>query len=319
VSGATTQQPQDFGLGDTFIVSGWKVKVRGLTVSKDEDIRHLEPKVMALLVRLASSDGEVITRDELMEALWGNVVVGDESLTTAVIKLRKALDDDSRNPAIIETVPKVGYRLCGTVTAARSESRNEVLSETSGSRRSQPYPGLNSSAAGTLNPAHVGVATAAVVVLSVILGLLWWQPWAPEIAPARTAEMAFPLPSKPSIAVLAFENLSQEAGKHYLSDAITENIITKLSRFSELFVVARNSTFTYKGEPVEVRQVAEELGVRYVLEGSLQHEEDRLRVSVQLIDALAGTHVWAGSYDRELEDIFLIQDDMCGVFASLFP
>ncbi|MFA9615065.1 MAG: tetratricopeptide repeat protein, partial [Deltaproteobacteria bacterium] len=122
--------------------------------------------------------------------------------------------------------------------------------------------------------------------------------------------MAFPLPEKPSLAVLPFDNLSGDESQDYFSDGITENVITALSNVSNLFVIARNSTFTYKGKPVKVQQVAEDLGVRYVLEGSVQRSEDRVRITAQLIDALTGHHLWAEQYDRKFGDIFALQDDI---------
>jgi len=135
-------------------------------------------------------------------------------------------------------------------------------------------------------------------------------PGAPEYKPASVEKMAFPLPEKPSIAVLPFDNLSGTPDQEYIADGITENIITGLSQIPDMFVIARNSVFTYKGKPVKIKQVSEELGVRYVLEGSVQRAEDRLRVTTQLIDALVGNHLWAGRYDRELKDLFALQDDI---------
>jgi adenylate cyclase len=122
--------------------------------------------------------------------------------------------------------------------------------------------------------------------------------------------MAFPLPAEPSVAVLPFVNLSGDPKQDYFSDGITEQIITSLSSVPNIFVVARNSTFTYKGKPVQVKQVAEELGVRYVLEGSVQRSDDRVRITVQLIDATTGYHLWSENYDRKLEDIFELQDEI---------
>jgi adenylate cyclase len=122
--------------------------------------------------------------------------------------------------------------------------------------------------------------------------------------------MAFPLPDKPSIAVLPFDNLTGDPKQEYFSDGMTEEIITALSKVPYLFVIARNSTFTYKGKPVKIRQVAEDLGVRYVLEGSVRKTGDRVRVTAQLIDAIKGHHLWAESYDRELKDIFALQDEI---------
>jgi adenylate cyclase len=127
---------------------------------------------------------------------------------------------------------------------------------------------------------------------------------------ASVEKMAFPLPDKPSIAVLPFANLSGDPEQEYFSDGLTDEIIATLSRVPKLFVIARNSTFTYKGKPVKVQQVSEELGVRYVLEGSVRKSGDKIRITVQLIDALNGHHLWARQYDRNLDDIFAVQDEI---------
>jgi len=118
---------------------------------------------------------------------------------------------------------------------------------------------------------------------------------------ASEEKMAFPLPDLPSIAVLPFENMSGDPKQEFFSDGITENIITALSKVPRLFVISRQSTFSYKGKPVKIKQVAEELGVQYVLEGSVQREGSRVRITAQLIDALSGHHLWAERYDRDLK------------------
>ncbi len=127
---------------------------------------------------------------------------------------------------------------------------------------------------------------------------------------AEVSEPALGIPDKPSIAVLPFTNMSGDAEQDYFSDGITEDLITELSRFRELFVIARNTTFTYKGKAVNVEQVGRELGVRYVLEGSIRKAGNRVRITAQLIDAKTGGHVWAERYDRVLEDIFALQDEI---------
>ena len=119
-----------------------------------------------------------------------------------------------------------------------------------------------------------------------------------------------PLPDKPSIAVLPFTNMSGDPKQEYLSDGITESIITAVSKIHNLFVIARNSTFTYKGKAVNIQQVARELGVQYLLEGSMQRSGDMVRITAQLIDALSGRHLWTQKYDRELKDLFAVQDDI---------
>jgi len=154
------------------------------------------------------------------------------------------------------------------------------------------------------------VAAFAVLVL-VVVGLVWnTYRGTPRIEPASKEKMAFPLPDKPSIAVLPFMNMTGDPAQDYISDGLTDYIITNLSTIPHLFVIASNSTFPYKGTPVKVQRVAEDLGVQYVLEGSVQKTENRVRLSVQLIDALSGRHLWAESYDRSLEDLFALQDEI---------
>ncbi|MDH3558985.1 MAG: adenylate/guanylate cyclase domain-containing protein [Deltaproteobacteria bacterium] len=158
------------------------------------------------------------------------------------------------------------------------------------------------------------VFLAIAVILVVGAAVATWNFYSRSTpSPAEVAfveKLAFPLPDKPSLAVLPFDNLSGDASQDYFSDGTTESIITALSNVSNLFVIARNSAFTYKGKPVKVQQVAEELGVRYVLEGSVQKSGDRVRITAQLIDALTGHHLWAENYDREFGDIFALQDDI---------
>jgi adenylate cyclase len=163
-------------------------------------------------------------------------------------------------------------------------------------------------------PTWQRAALAVVIALVVVAGgvAIWksYRPSPPPMEVASVEKMAYPLPDKPSIAVLPFNNLSGDPEQEYFSDGITEQIITGLSKISSLFVVARNSTFTYKGKPVKVQQVSEELGVRYVLEGSVQKSGERVRINAQLIDAIKGNHLWSETYDRELKDIFAVQDDI---------
>jgi len=156
----------------------------------------------------------------------------------------------------------------------------------------------------------VAIAAAAVVVIGSFL--LWRFVILPARAPqvASVQKMALPLPDRPSIAVLPFENLSKDKSQDYIADGMTEDIISALARFKQLFVIARNSTQTYKGKAVKVQQVAEELGVRYVLEGSMEIIKDRIRVTAQLIDAIAGTHLWVERYDRPLTDVFEVRDEL---------
>ncbi len=153
---------------------------------------------------------------------------------------------------------------------------------------------------------------AAAIAIALIGGgvAAWLKPWAPRIEPASLEAMAFPLPDKPSIAVLPFNNMSDDPSQEYFADGMTEDLITDLSKVTGLFVIARNSSFAYKGQQVKVAQVAEELGVRYVLEGSVRRVGDQVRINAQLIDATTGGHLWAERYDGALADVFALQDEV---------
>jgi len=154
------------------------------------------------------------------------------------------------------------------------------------------------------------IGISAVIILAVAVELWQLHNRRPKIEPASLEKMAFRLPEKPSIAVLPFNNLSEDPSQDYIADGISESIISALSKISEMFVIASSSTFTYKGKPVKVQQVSEELGVRYVLEGSVQKAGNRVRVNTQLIDATTGHHLWSEKYDRELKDLFALQDEI---------
>ena len=154
---------------------------------------------------------------------------------------------------------------------------------------------------------------AVAMVVIIVAGALVTQYYILRPAPIESAsleKMAFPLPDKPSIAVLPFVNMSEDPEQEYFSDGLTEEIISALSKVPNLFVIARNSTFAYKNKPVNVQQVAEKLGVRYVLEGSVRRTGDKVRITAQLIDANTGRHLWTERYDRELIDIFALQDEI---------
>ncbi len=153
--------------------------------------------------------------------------------------------------------------------------------------------------------ALVGIVLGAV---GLIIWKTYWRHTRSEVASIE--KMTFPLPEKPSIAVLPFVNMSDDPKQEFFSDGITEEIITALSKSPDLFVIARNSTFAYKGKQVKVKQVSEDLGIRYVLEGSIRKAGDRVRITAQLIDAITGHHLWTERYDRELKNIFALQDEI---------
>ena len=158
---------------------------------------------------------------------------------------------------------------------------------------------------------NISLALAAILVVGAAMAIwnFYLRP-APPVEVASVERMAYKLPDKPSIAVPPFVNMSGDPEQEYFSDGISEEIITSLSKVPQLFIIARNSTFTYKNKPVKIQKVAEDLGVRYILEGSVRKSGQRVRVTAQLIDAITGDHLWADRYDRELKDIFDVQDEV---------
>ena len=169
---------------------------------------------------------------------------------------------------------------------------------------------------GTLRLKNIARPVEAFVLRFDIDGTMRWV----ERSLVHGTSAALPLPGKPSIAVLAFTNMGGDSDQEYFSDGIADDVITELSRSRSLFVIARNSSFTYKGRAIEIKQVARELGVRYVVQGSVRRLAGQTRITVQLIDALTNTHIWAERYDREVEHVFAVQREIAeAVAAAIFP
>jgi TolB-like protein len=209
----------------------------------------IEPQAFDLLAFLVQNRDRVVSRDDMIAAIWLGRIVSESTLTTRINAVRSAIGDSGEEQRLIKTFPRRGIRFVGAVQEESAKAGAAV-------RQAEP----------------------------------------------------FALPEKPSIAVLPFTNMSGEPEQDYFADGMAEEIITALSRCNWLFVIARNSSFTYKGKAVDVRQIGRELGVRYVMEGSVRRAGSRLRIVGQLVDATTGTHIWADRFEGETSDVFDLQD-----------
>ena len=279
-----------------FRLGNWQVRPASGEIADGQTVVRIEPKAMDVLVYLAAHEGQVVSREELERNVWHGALVGYDAVTGTIIKLRKALDDDARHPRYIATIPKRGYRLLpGAVQPPDPElpgglqlSAPALLSE------SRPWPSRSWML-------KIGLLAAILVAISVTV--LVRQRQAPE------SDALVPRGSDiPSLVVLPFSNLGGDRDQQYFIDGLTEDLITGLSKLSGLRVIARNSAFAFAGTETPPREAAEQLGVRYVLQGSMRRSGDRLRVTARLVDTDTGTHLWAEQFDGGVGDLFAFQD-----------
>jgi TolB-like protein len=228
----------------------------------------VEPQVFDLLVHLIRHRDRVVSKDELLAAVWHGRIVSESALFNRINAARSAIGDSGNQQRLVKTLPRRGIRFVGEVR----EDKVSVVAATPPEALAHRSRAVDISAHGEHHP--------------------------------------LPLPDRPSIAVLPFANMSGDPNEEHFADGISEDLITGLSRIRWLFIIARNSTFVYKDRNVDVKQVSRELGVRYVLEGSVRRASKRLRISAQLVDAISGGHHWAERYDRELGDLFAVQDEI---------
>ncbi|MCG6897846.1 MAG: winged helix-turn-helix domain-containing protein [Thiocapsa sp.] len=287
--------------GETFRVADWVADPAANRLLRDGEEVHLEPKAMGVLVCLAGHPGQVVSRRELEATVWPRTEVSYDAITNAVIKLRRAFGDDPHAPRVIETISKQGYRLIAEVGPA---DRPRPPEQAGVSPRSTVLGGVLRAGAGGRRwlLAGGGALTAVVLVAVGLIGMQLGQ------RPSPTPDGHAPGVEPPSIAVLPFRNLSTDPGQEYFSDGIAEDLITELAKVSGLRVIARSSAFAYKGNDTPERSIGRELGVRYLLRGSVRRDAAQLRLNVRLVDTRDGHTMWAERYDRRLTEIFRIQD-----------
>lgn len=287
---------------------------------RNGQIVHLERIPLELLNLLTERSGQIVTREEILEHVWGKGVFvdTDSSINTAVRKIRRALDDDSDEPRFVVTIPKKGYRFAMSVVIPHGELiANDTLVQAcpAPGERTEAKPGIIHKY-WRVAAEHWGSRVLSMAGLAIAIGIivfiqhLSFRPPRTHTSVRPKEEPALTLPDVPSLAVLPFTNLTGNPQQDYFSDGITDDLITDLSRLQHLFVIARTSTFAYKGKSVNVQQVSRELGVRFVLEGSVRKEANRVRINAQLVDATTGAELWAQRYERPMTDVFTLQDEI---------
>lgn len=279
-------------MGDTLRVNGIVADFSNETL-KDASGNSivLRPQCFAVLRVLAERSNQLVTKDELIQAVWPGTAVTDDSLVQCIHEIRHALNDEQRNT--LKTVPKRGYRLVIPDKAAAHGSQAAITALAK---------------AASAAPARRPVLAAAALILVAAGALLLWLIDRPARGPT---DAGTPL----AIAVLPFETLSGEPGRT-LADGMTEDLITELAKLSGILVVARNAAHEFRDRSVAIEQIARQLGLRYVLVGSVQRDGDRVRINAHLIDGIAGHHLWAERYDGSLADVFGFQDTVARNIAS---
>jgi TolB-like protein/DNA-binding winged helix-turn-helix (wHTH) protein/Flp pilus assembly protein TadD len=273
-------------------IGEWIVHPALDSISRGTETQKLEPRAMRLLMCLADSAGHVVSIDRLLTEVWAGVVVGSASVYEAVSQLRKILGDVDPNPTYIVTVPRKGYRLIASVQRATTPAAQNPQAQAA----HKEAPSL---------PVWV-VAGAFVVLASVAAYFLIDKV---RLSKHETTVTGIAVSNK-SIAVLPFTDMSEKKDQEYFADGMAEEIINLLVKIPGLKVISRTSSFQFKGKTEVLRSIGTQLGVAYVLEGSVRKAGDRLRVTAQLIDSRNSTHLWSQTYDRDLSDILKMQDEI---------
>jgi TolB-like protein/DNA-binding winged helix-turn-helix (wHTH) protein/Flp pilus assembly protein TadD len=289
-----------------FRLGGWLVvPSRNLLVQAGHEVR-IDPKVMRVLVCLAENPTEVVLKENIIQTVWEDAFVTDEVLTNAVWELRKSMGDDAKDPRFIQTVPRKGYRLLAPVSFEEGDAELTVLSAdgklipqvTSPTHRARRRP---------------WVALALVGAVAAFLAVATYL----DVGGLKRRLTGGATPGRiESIAVLPLDNLSGDPEQDYFADAMTEALIADLAKISALKIISRTSAMRYKGSDKPLPDIARELGVDAIIEGSALRVGDRVRITAQLIEAATDQHLWAGSYERDLTDILALQREVARSIAQ---
>lgn len=279
-----------------FRVGPWLVKPSLNIISRNGTTLRLEPKVMEVLLCLAGHAGEALPKETLLQTVWPDTFVSEDVLKRCISELRRAFEDDAREPRIIETIAKRGYRLVAPV---------EMVKGTQGPPAPAASSQTSNAPAGSRIPLSrrhlwIGAAIGGAVVITVFLSALRASRSAGATASASIR----------SLAVLPLQNLSNDPAQEYFSDGMTDALITEISHIDSVRVISRTSSMQYKQTRKSLREIAGELNVDGIIEGTVQRSGDRVRITTQLIQASSDKHLWANAYERDLHDVFALEQEV---------
>lgn len=270
---------------DEFFVGDWRIQPSDDQITRDSDAIRLEPKTMDVLVYLAEHP-RVISRGEIEREIWGGALVSDDTVTNTISKLRKAFGDTAKNHSYVATIPKRGYRLVAPVTLLKDEAGYRSRPATT-----QLWTGFWS-------------VLVIALLLSIAASVYVWQN-----SGSSTPDVPNHVGPK-TVAVLPFRNLSDDPAQDYFAKGLRDDLISSLSRFSDLQVIARDSTLHYRGTAVNPIEPADKLGTEYVIQGSVRRDDERLRINVKLINSSTRKILCSESFDDQIASLFALQDEM---------
>ncbi len=282
-----------------FRIGGWDVYPQQNLLKSPEQTKAIEPKVMDVLVFLAERQGEVVSRQQILDAVWREVVVGDEVVSRAVSLLRAELGDDQKNARYVKTISKRGYCLVADVILPSSSELRQVESASGAFATAENQ--TESITRRTVRKPSFTIVTVLVLALAYFAyDIFLLQP--------ESDQNAGDIGN--SIAVLPFINISADSDNEYFSDGLSEELLNLLAKIPELRVAARTSSFSYKAKDVNIAHIGEELNVTHVLEGSVRKTGNNVRITAQLVKVDDGFQLWSETFDRTLDDIFVVQEEI---------
>ncbi len=283
-------------MNETYQILEWTVNPLTNTLNNPEKTVRIEPKVMSVLSFLTQHAGQIISKDQIIGTVWEEKFISDEVLTVSIHELRKALGDDAKTPRFIKTVPKTGYQFIAPVIREEPpESEDSLSVALSKPQAARP---------------QWGWAAVGLIVLAALAMLVW------QLAKRGSAPSAAAMGKFQSLAVLPLENLSNDSEQEFFADGMTDSLITDLAKIASLRVISRTSVGQYKQTQKTIPEIARELNVDAIIEGTVLRAGDQVRITVQLIDAKSDQHIWAEKYERDVRDILRLQNDVTLAIAK---